>query len=116
MFWLPGQGAGMINTAAGVAGMGGSVDVNSGDNGGSWDILGRGDVGSREAIGRGDVDSEEGVCSRGVCNEDDVGSEGAGMGWMRGMRSISCEPLEMVIPKLVSIDWFCIARRCLGCC
>ena len=106
----------MINTAAGVAGVGGSVDVNSGDNGGSWDILGRGDVGSREAIGRGDVDSEEGVCSRGVCNGDDVGSEGAGMGWMRGMCSISCEPLEMVIPKLVSIDWFCIARQCLGCC
>ena len=106
----------MINTAAGVAGVRGSVDVNSGDNGGSWDISDREDVGNGKAIERGDVDSEEGVCSRGVCNEDDVGSEGAEMGWMRGMRSISCEPLEMVIPKLVSIDWFCIARRCLGCC
>ena len=42
----------MINTAAGVASVGGSVDVNSGDNGGSWDILGRGDVGSGEAIDR----------------------------------------------------------------
>ena len=42
MFSWPGQGAGMINTAAGVVGVGGSVDVNSGDNGGSWDISGRG--------------------------------------------------------------------------
>ena len=104
----------MINTAAGVASVGGSVDVNSGDNSDSWDISGRRDVGGGEAIEGWDVDSEEGVCSRGVCNEDDVGSEGAGMGWMRGMCSISCKPLEMVIPKLVSIDWFCIARQCLG--
>ena len=38
----------MINTAAGVVGVGGSVDVNSGDNGGSWDISGRGML----AVGR----------------------------------------------------------------
>ena len=104
----------MINTAAGVVGVGGSVDVDSEDKSGSWDISGRGDVSGGEGIGRGDVDSGEGVRSGGVCNEDDVGSEGAGMGWMGGMHSVFCEPLEIVIPKLVSIDWFCIARRCLG--
>ena len=82
MFWLPGQDAGMINIAAGVASVGGSVDVNSGDNDGSWDISGRRDVGNGEAIERGDADSGKGVHSRGVCNEDDDGSEGAEMGWM----------------------------------
>jgi hypothetical protein len=42
----------------------------------------------------------------------DGGSDGAGMdafsaSWAR-------RPLDTVKSKLVSLDWFCVARRCLG--
>ena len=82
------------------------MDVDSGGSDCHWDV--------RDCVGRGDIGSGDRVDSGDDCGDisggDAVGSgdsggseEGVGVGGMG-------ETLEMVIPKLVSRDWFCIAR------